>query len=400
MQDFFQLNKHQTTIRAEVLAGFTTFFTMAYIIFVNPAILSRTGMAAPSVLIATCVAAAVGTLIMGLWAGYPFALAPGMGLNAFFTYYVVLTLGYTWQQGLAIVFISGILFIVLTITGLRTAIVKAIPQTIKQAIPPGIGLFIALIGFNNAGLIRFNQGPILDIIYGAETLEATQLAAEVQAAPAQVLELGKLGDPGVQLAIIGFTLLTLLYVLRVRASFLVAILATTVIGIPMGVTQIPESFALSSLSVSDTFVQMDLSGLLTQNGQTSISGILLSLLLVIISFTLVDLFDTIGTLLGTAAKGNLLDKEGNLPRMNRALMADAVATTVGALLGTSTVTTYIESGSGIVAGGRTGLTAVVVASVVPFFYFIGSACGHDSGSGFCPRTDPGGGVDDGRHQGH
>jgi len=367
MNKYFKLAENQTSIKQELLAALTTFFTMAYIIFVNPAILSKTGMDFNAVLLATCISAGVGTLVMGLLANYPFAQAPGMGLNAYFTFTVVLGMGYTWQQALAAVFISGVLFIILTFTGLRKAIVDAIPLSIRLAIPAGIGAFIALIGFNNAGIIRFNQGPIIDIILGAEQLDKDAMIGQVLTAPPQVLEFGDFSDPAVMLAIFGFALLSVLMILRINAALFLGIVITVLVGIPLGVTQMPESYTLSNFDLSPTFLQLDFAGLLySANGEFSAFELLLNIATVVISFTLVDLFDTIGTLLGTAAKGGFLDKNGKLPRMNRALTADAIATTTGALLGTSSVTTYIESGSGIVAGGKTGLTAVFVA----VFFFL------------------------------
>ncbi|MBX2840921.1 MAG: NCS2 family permease [Flammeovirgaceae bacterium] len=376
MNDFFKLKANKTNVKTEFLAGVTTFFTMAYIIFVNPAILAKAGMDYNSVMLATCISAGIGTLIMGLMANYPFAQAPGMGLNAFFTFSVVLTMGYTWQEGLAAVFISGIIFIVLTFSGFRKTIVEAIPNTIRNAIPAGIGLFIAFIGLNNAGIVKVNQGPILDIIYGAETLEKSQLANQVIQAPSQVLEFGNLSQPEILLAIIGFFILVILMVLKIRAALLLGILITVLVGLPLGVTQIPETFTLESFSISPTFLQLDIPGLFKNgNGDHSIFDLVIAIVTIIISFTLVDLFDTMGTLMGTAAKGGFLDKDGKLPRIEKALMADAFATTIGALLGTSSVTTYIESGSGIVAGGKTGLTAVVVAILFFLSIFLAPIAG-------------------------
>lgn len=375
MEQFFKLSEKGTNVRTEILAGLTTFLTMSYIIFVNPAILAKAGMDAEAVLVATCISAAIGTLLIGLLANFPFAQAPGMGLNAFFVFTVVLTLGYTWQQALGIVFLSGILFILLTVTGLRGAIIAAIPLNLKLAIAPGIGLFIALIGLNNAGLIDMNQGPIIDIILGSESLEAGPLIDQVQAAPPQIIELGKLSSSSVLLAIIGFALLTILMVRKVGGAMLWAILGTTLIGIPMGVTVLPDTYSLEKISLASTAFQLDLAGLLAvPAGSTPVESIL-TILLVVLSFTLVDLFDTLGTLLGTAAKGDMLDEEGHLPGMNKALFSDATATLVGSLLGTSSVTTYIESGSGIVAGGRTGLTAVVVAVLFLFAILLAPIAG-------------------------
>jgi len=361
MLEKFQIKSKGSSVKTEVIAGITTFLTMSYIIFVNPSILAQTGMNYESVFIATCIAAAIGTLIMGLFANLPFALAPGMGLNAFFTFTVVFGLGYTWQQGLAIVFLSGVLFLILTVTGVRRNIIDAIPSFLKQAITPGIGLFIALIGLNNAGVIDVNQGPIIDIILQQESLDKDQMITQVSQAPPQVIQLGKLSDPVVLLTVIGFFILTALMILKVRASMIWGVIATTLIGIPMGVTQIPDSYDISSISLSPTFFQLDIAGLFTSGAEGFALSSVLSVLIVIISFTIVDLLDTLGTLIGTAQKGNLLDENGDVPNMNKALLADATATTIGALIGTSSVTTYIESGAGIIEGGKTGLTAVVAA---------------------------------------
>ena len=333
MNKFFKLNENQTNLTTEMLAGLTTFLTMSYIMFVNPAILSQTGMNQQSVFIATCLAAALGTFLIGLLANYPFAQAPGMGLNAFFTYTVVLGLGYTWQQGLAIVFVSGVLFLILTITGLRSVIIQAIPSNLKFAISPGIGLFIALIGLNNAGLIDVNQGPIIDIILKTDNLEKETLITQINEAPSQIIEFGNLGNPSVLLAALGFMLLAILMVRKVKGAMIWAVLGTTILGIPLGVTLIPQSYDLGQISLAPTAFKLDLPGLFAiPEGKTQL-GALLTVGVVVISFTLVDLLDTMGTLLGTAAKGNLLDQDGNLPRMRNALFADATATTVGSLLG-------------------------------------------------------------------
>jgi len=348
MDKFFQLSQKGSNVRTEIIAGLTTFLTMSYIIFVNPEMLGKTGMDTGAVLVATCIASAIGSLLIGLLANYPFAQAPGMGLNAFFVYTVVMGLGYTWQQGLAIVFLSGLIFILLTVTGLRKSIIDAIPANLKFAIAPGIGLFIALIGLKNAGIVNM-EGPVLDL-------------GDVSSAP-------------VLLGIIGFVLLTALMVMQVRFAMLWAILGTTLLGIPMGVTQLPDSYSFSEISLSETAFQLDLAGLFTPPAGQSSASMILTAILVILSFTLVDLFDTFGTLIGTAAKGDLLDKDGNLPRMEKALLADASATLIGSLLGTSTVTTYIESGSGIVAGGRTGLTAVSAAIFFLLAIFLAPVAG-------------------------
>ena len=372
--DLFKLRENQTTVRTEIIAGLTTFFTMAYIIFVNPSILQQAGMNYNSVLIATCVAAAIGTLMMALVANYPFAQAPGMGLNAFFTFTVVLQNGFTWQQGLAIVFISGILFIILTVTGARSAIVDALPDAIRHSIPAGIGLFITLIGFNNAGIIRMNQGPIIDIILGAETLEAGSLIEQIQQAPPQILEMGDMTTPSVLVACIGLVILGVLYALKVQGSILFSIILTTAVALLFGVTQFPDDLSFAEVSLAGTWFQLDFAGLFNTES-SSLSQVIATLLVVLISFSMVDLFDTIGTLIGTADKGGFLDEQGRLPRMKRSLLSDALATSFGALLGTSTVTTYIESNAGIAAGGRTGLTALVVAILFLLSIFLAPLAG-------------------------
>jgi len=363
LERFFKLKVHRTTVKTELLAGLTTFLTMSYILFVNPSILSQTGMDYGSVFIATCIAAAIGTLLLGLLANLPMAQAPGMGLNAFFTYTVVFSMGYSWQQGLAIVFLSGVLFLLCTVTGLRAMIIKAIPKNLKLAIAPGIGLFIALIGLNNAGLIEVNQGPIINIISNSDVLDKTTLIDEIKNAPSQIIQFGKLSDPTVLLTALGLIILTVLMVRKVSAAMIWAIVITTLIGIPLGVTVLPDGYDLTKIDLSPTFFQMDFAGLFRAGDGGTLSSVILTTTIVIISFTLVDLLDTLGTLLGTASKGDLLDQDGNLPKMEKALFADASATTISAVLGTSSVTTYIESSSGIIAGGRTGLTSVMAGAL-------------------------------------
>lgn len=370
----FRLQEQQTNVRKEIVAGLTTFSTMAYIIFVNPAVLAETGMDFQSVMIATCLAAATGTLLTGLLSNYPFAQAPGMGLNAFFTYTVVFQSGYSWQGALAIVFISGIVFILLTATGLRAAIAHALPECILHAIPAGIGLFITLIGLNNAQIIDVNQGPIIDIIMSDELSSKGVLADRVVEAPPQILEFGNLQSMPVMLAILGFVLMSLLMIRGLKGAILISIAAISVASLWTGVTQIPENPISLSLDLSPTFLQMDF-GELFGSSDASIFSRVMDILIIIVAFTMVDLFDTLGTLYGTAEKGGFLDKQGKLPRMNRALMADAIATTFGALLGTSTTTTYIESGTGIAAGGKTGLTAIVVAILFLLCIFISPLAG-------------------------
>ena len=319
----FQLSAHGTTVRTELLAGLTTFLTMAYIIFVNPDILAAAGMPRDAVFVATCLAAALGSLIMGLYANYPIALAPGMGLNAYFAFAVVQGMGFTWQQALGAVFLSGCLFILVSLFRLREAIVNAIPRSLKFAISAGIGLFLALIGLKNAGLIA--------------------------AHPATFLTLGDLHQPGPVLAVIGFFLIVALEQRKVPGAIIVGILAVTVAAVLLGLTPFGGIVAAPP-SIAPTFMQMDLSGALNAG-----------LLTVILTFFLVELFDASGTLIGVAHRAGLLDKDGKLPRLKRALLADSTAIAAGAALGTSSTTAYIESAAGTAVGGRTGLTAVTVA---------------------------------------
>lgn len=358
LEKYFRLKENNTTVKTEIIAGITTFVTMAYIIFVNPSILKMAGMnlegalgdaAIPfnafndpvvgSVMAATCISAAIGTLIMGLYANYPFAQAPGMGLNAFFAFSVVLGMSYTWQQALAAVFISGLVFILITLTKIREMIIDSIPMSLKHAVSGGIGLFIALIGFKNAGIIIAN--------------------------PSTLVGFGDLMAPNTLLAIFGLFLTAILMSRNIKGSMLMGIFATTLVGIFTGVVAIPEGFSLVSAppSISHTFMKMDFAGLLKIGEGATLATAITSILTVILSFTFVDMFDTIGTLVGTASKANMMDKNGKLPRVNKALLADAVATSAGAMLGTSTVTTYVESAAGVLEGGRTGLTSVVTAAL-------------------------------------
>lgn len=327
----FKLSQHGTDVKTEILAGITTFMTMAYILVVNPLILADAGMDRGAVFVATALSAAIATFIMGFLANYPFALAPGMGLNAFFAYTVVGALGYTWEAALAAVFLSGIFFIVLTVTGFRETIVKAIPNALKHAIGAGIGLFIAFIGFQNSGIVVNSDATLVTI--------------------------GDFTQPTVLLAVIGLVITAILMAKKIRGGLLIGIIATTIVGIPMGVTDTTmSSFSLNIMPTLGKAFNPGFSQLF--NMENGLVATLTSVFVVIISFMLVDMFDTIGTLIGTGAKAGMLDKEGKLPNMDKALLADAVATSAGALLGTSTVTTYVESAAGVAEGGKTGLTAV------------------------------------------
>lgn len=320
----FKLKENNTNVKTEVLAGITTFMTMAYILIVNPLILGDAGMDMGGVFTATAVASIIATLIMAFYANYPFALALGMGLNAFFAYSVVLGLGHSWQFALTAVFLEGIIFIILSLFGVREAIFNAIPLNLKKAVSVGIGLFIAFIGLSNAGLVQQGEGVILT--------------------------LGNLGDKPALLALIGLLITGILLAKKVKGALLIGIILTTLIGIPMGVTEpITEIVKLppSLKPVAFKFVWDEV--------------FTLDMFVVLFTFLFVDVFDTIGTLVGVSSKANMLDEKGQLPKVKQALFADAVGTVAGACLGTSTVTTYVESASGVAEGGRTGLTSFTTA---------------------------------------
>lgn len=322
----FKLSENNTDVKTEVLAGLTTFMTMSYILIVNPNMLAETGMNPGGVFTATALSAVIATTIMALYANYPFALAPGMGLNAFFTYTVVFGMGKTWQFALTAVFLEGIIFIILSLFGVREAIFNSIPMNLKKAVSVGIGLFIALIGFTNAGIIETGDGTILG--------------------------LGNLTSKGPVLALIGLLIIGVLLAKNVKGALLYGILAATIIGIPMGITELPSKFMQMPPSVRDVAFQFEWDNIFT-----------LEMLLVVFTFLFVDVFDTVGTLIGVSSKADMLDENGELPRVKQALVADAVGTISGACLGTSTVTTFVESASGVADGGRTGLTALSTAGM-------------------------------------
>lgn len=335
MEKFFQLRQHGTNVRTEMLAGLTTFMTMAYILVVNPAILGHDGgMDLGAVFVATALSAALGSLLMGLLANYPVALAPGMGLNAYFTYTVVLGMGVPWQTALGAVFISGVIFLLLTVTKVRETIINAIPTGMKHAVAGGIGLFIAFVGLQNAGIIVDNQGTLVGLN-------------------------PDLSDPSVLLTFFGIIVTTFFVVRKVRGGIFLAMAVTAIVGMLTGVVPVPKGIVSAPPSIAPTFLQMDILGALE-----------IGLFTIIFAFLFVDLFDTMGTLVGVTNQAGLL-KDGKLPRAGRALSADALATIGGAALGTSTVTSYIESSTGVAAGGRTGLTAVTVAVlfVLSIFFF-------------------------------
>lgn len=357
LERYFRLNEHNTSIRTEILAGITTFITIAYILVLNPQILSDpyviTGDAAMAtkvsngVFIGTCIASFIGTILVSLYAKLPFAQAPGMGLNAFFAYTVVLTMGYTYSQALVVVFLSGIFFIVITKIGLREAIIRSIPNCVKHAITPGIGLFITIIGLKNSGIVVSNSATLVSMVdfslWRTPGADTTALRTAL-------------------VAFIGLVSMGVLHVKNVRGSIFVGILISTVAGIPLGVTSVSEIDFNISQKFADfmeiSLFNLDFSGLI--RGDAIIES-LFTVFMLVISFSLVNMFDSIGTLLGAAKQSNMLDENGEVINMKQALMSDAISTAAGALLGTSTVTTMVESSAGIAAGGRTGLTSLTTS---------------------------------------
>ena len=346
LEAYFHFAEHKTTWRIETLAGLTTFITMAYIIFVNPAILSETGMPIAAVTIATCLCAAIGSILMGALANYPLALAPGMGLNAYFTYTVVKGMGVPWQTALGAVFISGILFLLLTIGGIRQRLVGAIPYQLHASVAGGIGLFIAFIGLKNAGII----------VPSAAT----------------TVTLGNMHAPATLLAIFGILLIAILQAFRIKASMLIGVLGTTLLGILCHqVHWHPGTF--SPLAIRDTAFHLDLRGALRLN-----------VFEIIFVFLFVDLFDNIGTLVAVTERAGLISADHTIPRLDRIFFADATATVFGALAGTSTVTSYIESSAGVAAGGRTGVTAIVTGLLFLLAIFIAPVFGAIPGFATAP----------------
>jgi adenine/guanine/hypoxanthine permease len=321
LEKYFELKEQGTSVRTEVIAGVTTFLTMSYIIFVNPAILSSTGMDRDAVFVATCLAAAIGSLIMAVVARWPIGMAPGMGLNAFFAFTVVGAMGFTWQQALGAVFISGIIFLLLTVSGIRSWLIAGIPHSMRSAIAAGVGLFLAIIALKSSGIVVANQ--------------ATYVA------------LGDVTKTGPLLAILGFFIIAGLDGLKVRGAILIGILVITALSMALGVSKFNGVMSMPP-SIAPTFLQLDIVGALHRG-----------LLQVILVFVLVEIFDATGTLIGVAKRAGLIE-EGKPNRLGRALLADSTAIIAGALLGTSSTTAYVESASGVQAGGRTGLTALVV----------------------------------------
>ena len=322
LEKIFQLKVHRTNVRTEILAGLTTFLAMAYILFVNPSILSATGMDKGSVFVATCLAAAIGSALMGFIANYPIALAPGMGLNAFFTYTVVLHMGHTWQVALGAVFLSALIFFALSIFKIREWIIRSIPLPLRSGIAAGIGLFLAIIALEGAGIVVAN--------------------------PATLVGLGDLTKSGPLLAMLGFIIIVVLEARRVPGAVLIGILVITFISIAVGISPFAGVLSMPP-SIAPTFMKLDIRGALD-----------ISLVSVVFAFLFVDVFDNSGTLIGVTKRAGLADEDGNIPKMGKALVADSAAALFGSLLGTSTTTSYIESAAGVSAGGRTGLTAVVV----------------------------------------
>ena len=319
LQKIFGFDPTTMAIRKEVIGGITTFLTMAYILAVNPSILSATGMDGGAIFTTTCISAVVATLVMAIYAKLPFALAPGMGLNAFFAYTVVLTMGYSWQFALTAVLLEGIIFILLTVTGLRQHIVNAIPLVLRRAISPGIGLFIAFVGLKSAGIVASSE--------------------------ATFITLGNMHDTAVLLSIFGILLTAALLVRKVTGALLIGILVTTIVGIPLGVTNYAGIVSVPP-SIEPIFWQFEWHSIMS-----------VDMVIVVLTFLFIDMFDTIGTLIGVSNRAGMVDDDGNVKNLNKAFMADAVGTTVGAMLGTSTVTTYVESASGVNVGGRSGLTS-------------------------------------------
>lgn len=333
MEQFFKLKQHGTTVRTEIMAGITTFMTMAYILAVNPGILSATGMSAGGVFTATALSSLIATVLMAILANLPVALAPGMGLNAFFAFTVVLGMGYSWQLALTAVFVEGILFIIMSFFGVREALVKAIPKNIKTAVSVGIGLFIAFIGLQNAGVISNNDATLVSL-------------GTITKGPALV-------------ALIGLVIMGVLLAFKVKGALLIGIIATTIVGIPFGVTSIPKGWNPISMPAAPIWLQFQFDKIFT-----------LDFFVVMFTFLFVDIFDTIGTLVGVTTQAGLISKDGDIPKVKQALLSDAVGTVVGAMLGTSTVTSYVESASGVAEGGRTGLTSLTTGLLFGLALFL------------------------------
>lgn len=358
----FRLDENHTSVRVEILAGLTTFMTMAYILAVNPYYLGQSGMDSGAVFTATCLASVIGTLCMAAFANYPFALAPGMGLNAFFTYTVVLGMGYTWQVALTAVFTEGIIFIILSLTKVREAIFNAIPASLKYAVSAGIGLFITIVALKSANIVIPNSGTLVGL-FSLDAMKETNAAYAMNNVGITVI-----------LTVIGVLLTGVILYRHIKGGILLGMLGTWVLGIICQLTglYVPcEEVGFSSM-LPDFSNGLSIPSLAPVFGKCfSFHGVpVLDFIVIVLSFLFVDMFDTIGTLIGVSAKADMLDKDGKLPHIKGALLADAVATTAGAILGTSTTTTYVESASGVTEGGRTGLTAVTVAVLFALSLFL------------------------------
>ncbi|OTP09439.1 xanthine/uracil/vitamin C permease [Enterococcus sp. 10A9_DIV0425] len=372
MEKFFQLKKNKTNVPTEMVAGITTFFAMSYILFVNPTILSAAGMPFQAVFLATIIASIIGTLVMGLFANVPYAQAPGMGLNAFFTFTVVFGLGYTWQQALAMVFICGLINILITVTNIRKKIIHAIPESLQHAIGGGIGIFVAYVGIKNAGFLSFSADQSAITSSVVEGGQATNVTINGGIVPA----LANFNQAPIILAIIGLVLTAILVVKNIRGAILIGIIVTTIIGILMGVVDLNTiDWHQNSLGNSVKELGITFGAAFGPEGMQSLfsdTSKIPQVLMTIIAFSLSDIFDTIGTFIGTGRRTGIFSKEdeqaledsnGLRTKMDKALFADAIATSIGAIFGTSNTTTYVESAAGIGAGGRTGLTSVVVAAL-------------------------------------
>lgn len=365
MEKFFKLKEHGTDVRTEVTAGLTTFFAMSYVLFVNPSILSQAGMPTQGVFLATIIGAVVGTLMMAFYANLPYAQAPGMGLNAFFTYTVVFSLGYSWQEALAMVFICGLISLFVTVTKIRKLIIESIPAALKSAISAGIGIFLAYVGIKNAGFLKFSidAGTYTVAGTGADKGIAS-ITANASATPGLVA----FNNPGVILALIGLAISIFFIVKGIRGGVILSIAATTVVGILIGVVDLGSvNWAATNLSASINDLKEIFGVALGSQGLGSLfsdASRIPGVLMAILAFSLTDIFDTIGTLVGTGEKVGIIASTGENKEskaLDRALYSDLVGTTLGAIAGTSNVTTYVESAAGIGAGGRTGLTALTVA---------------------------------------
>lgn len=382
MEEFFKLRENGTTVSKEIIAGVTTFFAMSYILFVNPAILSQTGMPAGGVFLATIFAAVIGTLVMGLFANVPYAQAAGMGLNAFFTYTVCFGLGFTWQEALAMVFLCGLINILITVSKIRKMLISSIPNSLQNAIGGGIGVFVAYIGLKNAGLFNFTLNPGTYAFLGKTPADATVIG-NAGAVPGLV----NFNTPHVLLALIGIAVTIILLVLKVKGAVILSIFITTLLGIPFGVTQLGNIGISTGISKSFSELGVTFGAAFGNPGMQSLfadTTKLPKILMTIFAFSLSDTFDTIGTFIGTGRVSGIFSKEdeeqmmqstGFKTKIDRALFADAIATSIGAVLGTSNTTTYVESAAGIGAGGRTGLTSVVVSIMFLLSIFLAPVVG-------------------------